>query len=76
MTKRQLEIIEDNLRAYQANFKDIIIEKESCGKGFYVYNNEADRDAGNCVQYCYSIDYLNGWLYGAVQAVNNRMEAK
>ena len=29
---------------------------------------------GSWTQYCYNIDYLNGWLYGAVQAVNGIMK--
>lgn len=34
MTKRQKEIIKDNLNAYIANFGYIVIECEECGKGF------------------------------------------
>ena len=66
MTKRQKEIIEDNLRAFVHNFGDVRIEKESYGKGFYVFY-PATCEEGNYIQYCYDIDYLNGWLYGVVQ---------
>lgn len=31
-------------------------------------------ESGSYTQYCYNIDYLNGWLYGAVQAVNGIMK--
>lgn len=66
MTKRQREIIADNLRAFQANFGDVRIEDADYGGGFYVfYPTESD----TWIQYCYDIDYLNGWLYGVVQGV-------
>ena len=74
MTKRQKEIIKDNLNAYIANFGYITIEKEECGKGFYVFTSEERKKSGSWTHYCYSIDYLNGWLYGAVQAVNGIMK--
>ena len=63
-TKKQREVIEDNLRAFTANFGDVRIEREDYGWGFYVYypaNSESH------IQYCYDINYLNGWLYGCVQ---------
>lgn len=74
MTERQKEIIKDNLSAYKANFGYISIEKEDYGKGFYVFTDERSKAAGNWTQFCYNIDYLNGWLYGAVQAVNAIMK--
>lgn len=74
MTKRQKEIINDNLNAYISNFGYISIEKEDYGKGFYVYTSEERKESGNWTQFCYNIDYLNGWLYGAVQAVNGIMK--
>lgn len=73
MTNRQKEIIRDNLNAYINNFGYISIEKEINGKGFYVFTDEEKKRCGDYTQYCYNIDYLNGWLYGAVQAVNGRM---
>lgn len=74
MTKRQKEIIKDNLNAYIANFDYISIEEEDFGKGFYVFTSEERKESGSWTQYCYNIDYLNGWLYGAVQAVNGIMK--
>ncbi len=74
MAKRQKEIIKDNLNAYIANFGFIVIEKEDYGKGFYVFTSEERKEQGSWTQYCYNIDYLNGWLYGAVQAVNGIMK--
>lgn len=74
MTNRQKEIIANNLRAYKNNFGYIAIEKESYGRGFYVFTSEERKEQGSYTQYCYNIDYLNGWLYGAVQAVNGIMK--
>lgn len=75
MTNRQKEIIKDNLNAYKANFGYISIENEECGKGFYVYTSPECKEQGSYTQYCYNLDYLNGWLYGAVQANNGIMKS-
>ena len=74
MTKKQKEIIADNLRAYKNNFGYIKIVKEDYGKGFYVFTSEERAEQGSWTQYCYNIDYLNGWLYGCVQAANGIMK--
>ena len=74
MTQREKEIIKDNLNAYINNFGYIHIEKEICGDGFYVFTSEERKEQGSWTQFCYNIDYLNGWLYGAVQAVNKIMK--
>lgn len=71
MTKREQEIIKDNLRAFVNNFGKVRIEKEDYGRGFYVFS---PADSESWVQYCYNIDYLNGWLYGCVQAVNRMVK--
>ena len=49
MTKKQMEIIKDNLRACTNNFGYICIEKEDYGKGFYVFTspNEKSKVAGH-----------------------------
>lgn len=70
MTTSQKNIIKDNLQAYFSNFGYIHIEKEDYGTGFYVFTSEERKQQGSWTQYCYNIDYLNGWLYGCVQAVN------
>ena len=74
LTVKQMEIIADNLRAYKCNFGYIAIEKAEYGKGFYVFTDEERKEHGSWTQYCYNIDYLNGWLYGAVQAVSGIMK--
>ena len=73
-TRAQMENIHDNLRAYLVNFGYLKITKADYGKGFYVYTDEQRAESGSYTQYCYSFDYLNGWLYGAVQAVNKIMK--
>lgn len=72
MTKREKDIINDNLQSYINNFGYITIEKQ--GKGFYVYTSKEKYVRGNYSEYCYNIDYLNGWLFGAVQAANGIMK--
>ena len=47
MTKRQKEIIKDNLNAYIANFGYIKIEKEDYGKGFYIFTDEQRVEQGS-----------------------------
>lgn len=64
MTTRQNEIIKDNLRAFTTNFGAPRIERADYGSGFYVYY---PANSDSYIQYCYDIDYLNGWLYGVVQ---------
>lgn len=63
MTKSERKLIEENARAFAANFGPVRIEKEYEGSGYYVYVGDSD----TYIQYCYNIHYLNGWLYGAVQ---------
>lgn len=74
LTARQNELIKDNLSAYINNFGYIKIEKADYGSGFYVYTDEERAVNGTYTQYCYNIDYLNGWLYGAVQAIKGVMK--
>ena len=64
MTKNQREIINDNIKAFNANFCELRLEKENCGSGWYVYY---PADSETYIQYCYNIHYLNGWIYGVVQ---------
>lgn len=67
MTKRQKEIIQDNLRSFVHNFGDVKIIYDSLSKGFYVYWPVSSEDY---LQFCPNIHYLDGWLYGAVQGVH------
>lgn len=65
-TKSEMEKIEDNLMSYISNFGKPRIERSDDGNGFYVFTDNSD----SWRQYCYNIDYLNGWLYGCVQAIH------
>ena len=73
-TRKQMENISDNLNAYLANFGYLKIVEADYGGGFLVYTDEQRAEYGNYTQYCYNFDYLNGWLYGAVQAINGIMK--
>ena len=64
LTKKQREIIADNLGAFTANFEIPRIERADYGGGFYVFH---PAESESWIQFCYNIDYLNGWLYGVVQ---------
>lgn len=74
-TPKQFAIIKDNLRAYFVNMGYIHIEKADYGKGWYIFKSAEDAKNGSYVQFCENIDYLNGWLYGVVQAVNGIIKA-
>ena len=67
LTEKQREKIRMNLRAFMNVFGgDVRIVQDSYRKGaFFVYY---PADAKEYIQYCKSIDYLDGWLYGCVQA--------
>lgn len=76
LSKKKQEIIEDNYRAYICNFETPVITPEDFGGGYYVFRNEEEYKHGTWVQYCYDINYLNGWLYGAVQAKCGQLRVK
>lgn len=76
-TKNEFEVIHDNLRAYLANVDYLCIEKANIRiGGYHVFTTEERREEGAWTQYCYNIDYLNGWLYGCVQAMNGIVKKK
>lgn len=64
----------NSLRGLNPDFGYISIEKADYGKGFYVYTDQQRTESGSYTQYCPSLDYLDGWLYGAVQAINGIMK--
>jgi hypothetical protein len=66
MTDYEKLVIKDNLTAFKNNFGNVRIEKEDAGPGYYVFY-PADKDNTSWIQFCYNLDYLNGWLYGVVQ---------
>ena len=65
LSNKNKELIRDNLQAFINNFGDLRIESYD-KKSFYVFY---PADSESYIQYCYDINYLNGWLYGVVQGV-------
>ena len=61
-----------NYSAYASNFKPLRIVKN--GKNYYVYR-EDDPDKNHYIQYG-NKDFIDGWLYGAVQAKQKIVENK
>lgn len=57
------------LRAFVKNFDNITIEDADFGKGYFVYQN-GDSTNTNAIQYCPTIDFLEGWMWGCIQAKN------
>lgn len=64
MTSKDKAIIQKNLDAFTHNFGAPRIEKVPYA-GYEVYY---PADNGQYIQYCENIHYLDGWLYGMVQA--------
>lgn len=63
----------DNYKAYEANFGPLVIVKVN--KIYYIFKTTA-QDSNDFIQYTTSKDYVNGWLYGAVQCKNRLLENK
>lgn len=60
-----------NYNAFKNNFGDIIIIKSKYNKEYYFYRTEEDFKNDNYFNHTPSKDYVEGWLYGAVQANNS-----
>lgn len=43
-------------------------KKKIVEKGFHIFTDESRKESDSWTQYCYNIDYRNGWLYEEVQA--------
>ena len=56
-----------NYKAFENNFGPIVIVKD--GKHFLIYRPDAASDS-EYINHAYSKDYIEGWLYGMVQANN------
>ena len=77
LKQKEQEILADNYRAFIHHFERPVIINEDYGKGYYVFRNKEEyENGGSYVQFCYDIDYLNGWLYGAVQAVCGQIKER
>lgn len=67
LTEKQKEAISLNYHAFSFWFGEPRIEKDEFRKGAFMVFYPADSD--KYIQYCKSIEYLDGWLYGVVQGV-------
>lgn len=71
----QKQKISDNYHAYCYNFGEPFIYYDKLCKGFYVFLTESNfKEFTNWVCYCPTIDFLDGWLWGAVQANCKRIK--
>lgn len=66
LTEKQLSQL-TNIKPFNFNFKPLYFLYNINDKKVYVYTEEPNNQASNYVQFG-SIEYINGWLYGAVQA--------
>jgi len=69
LTKKDLENIKNNYNSFIANFGVPRLVREDYGRGYYVF---FPGDSESYIQFCHNSDYLDGWLYGAVQAANRK----
>lgn len=75
LTIKETEKINKNLKAFNANFEEIKILKFY--KNYYIFiAKNINSQYSNYIQTTANIEYINGWLYGAVQAKNKIVKAK
>ena len=67
MKLRLTKETQKHVEAFTKHFGSVRIEKIQYDKGFYVYYPE---NADNYLIYCPDNNYLQGWLYGAIQCKN------
>lgn len=68
-TEREAEKIRKNLDAFIFQFGIEPILRKNRDKTYNVYLSTEAEEKENYIQHCENIDYLNGWLYGAVQTI-------
>jgi hypothetical protein len=79
LTETQKAKIATNLQAYTGHFGEPVIAASVYHKGIYIFRSKKEfvkeffQDS--YVQLCPNIDYVNGWLYGAVQAKTGQVKA-
>ena len=68
LNEKELNIIERNLKAFQFNFTDEI-KILKFNRHYYIFKaEEINEQYSNYIRVTDNINYINGWLYGAVQA--------
>lgn len=68
LDKRKINIIKDNLHAFDVNIRDYKIT-EGDWEGYYVY---VPKNAESWIYYCETLRELNGWMIGVVQGLNRK----
>lgn len=71
LTQRQLDRI-PNIKAFSVHFPGYTVKTYKAIKGkryFYIVPIESADPFRDYIQISDNLDYINGWLYGAVQAV-------
>ncbi len=65
-----------NLKAFETHFKPVFIYRMN--KCYYVFDHEPKNDPDDLHSWIQagSIDYIDGWLYGAVQTVCGQIKKK
>lgn len=67
LNEKELNIIERNLKAFKFNFTDEI-KILKFNRHYYIFKaEEINEQYSNYIQVTDNINYINGWLYGAVQ---------
>ena len=68
ISEKNLQVIEKHLKAFNFNYKSILIEKCIYSKRFLIFwNDEVNEFKNNYIQSFSNILEVNGWLYGMVQ---------
>ena len=75
-----LEAIKSDIKDYienevnTSNYSDREELENDLNDTLWTVDSVTGNASGSYTQYCPSLDYLDGWLYGAVQAVNGIMK--
>lgn len=74
LTEREAEKIQKNLDAFIFQFGIEPVIRKNKNKTYNIYLSTEAEESENYIQHCENIDYLNGWLYGAVQTICGRIK--
>lgn len=69
VTQKEADKIRKNLEAFIFQFGFEPILRKDKDKNFYIFLSAEAEEKDEYIQRCENIDYLNGWLYGAVQTI-------
>jgi len=68
LTKRENEIIGNELRAFNNNFEEVKIHKNN--RYYFLYQGD---DVSQYIYNTNNINVVKGWLYGCVQTYHKRI---